>query len=164
MVTQSAVSELVSPEAIRTGLRAIRYDRPLAEVPLARLSLVDAELDAQRLDDSAESRSWALIRVLDKTIWGALENLRAPSEVNGSRAIMPVPKLKHLTLDIRSSKAARRFLGVVYLRYLATERMSAREIATLAGITPRTLARWLERGHRLVAREIRVREAELARQ
>jgi hypothetical protein len=156
-------TELVTANAVRQALGAARAARPLGDNPLMQLDAVSLRLRDEGMTDSRDSREWALMELLAELIEANLARARGLSEprpVGSVQVLAPAPPQARALLqaDFRASSPDREAWSTLYHRYLAPSALHMDEIAALAGVPRRTLARRFDLGIASLTRALRERE------
>ena len=163
----------ITPEQVRKALRAVSYAQPPREGELRDLDVITIGLRHAGLADTAASRSWLLGRCLEKLVAREREHARARiGACTTSRSQSPGPisvaastptgdgsssspdaagALEQLAADFRNGDFELEAWALLYYRYFAPSRPTLCVVASELGVTYRTLARRLERGHRQLA-------------
>ena len=162
---QNSYSPLVELESIhhrsvRKALRALRYAKPLEDLVLCRLRIVEelreqsppAQRSSERDAQEAESLRHLLMDLVSTNL--ALHR----RESDQGDEVLPLGELDRLKLDFKSRNPDREAWGLLYHRYFARDRTTMRGLAQGLGLVYMTLNRRLDRGHRLLARALQERE------
>jgi len=163
----------ITPEHVREALRAVSYAHPSRGGVLRDLDVITIGLRHAGLADTAASRAWLLGRCLERLVAREREHARArigigsvsesePPGPIGVTALPPISQgcssspdttaaLDQLASDFRNGDFELEAWALLHFRYFALARPTLCVVATELGVTYRTLARRLKRGHRQLA-------------
>jgi len=155
-------TRMITGDAVRHALRAVRFAKPLGDNPLLELDTLAAWLAGQGEADSRAGRDSALGPFLADVIWEQLCRIRGNSPSPRRPELTPEAELALLCRDFQVGKTEIEAWSLLYHRYLAADRTPVGEVAKLLGLTEKTLERRLNRGHELLAARLRQLEGRVA--
>ena len=146
--------DVITPDAVREALRALRYANELRGSPLLHLDIVSLRLRADDLADTRQGRAWALGRCLEDVVDEQLRRLRgAPTGASAGAAStstaarhMPDDELAQLWQDLQSGSADRLDWALLHWRYLSPTRQPVRAVERALGVAARTVQNRVARG------------------
>jgi len=153
-------TRIITGDAVRHALRAVRFAKPLGDSPLLELDALAAWLARRGEASTHTGRETGLALYLEEVIWDRLRELRGARPSPRRASLAPEVELSLLREDFQAGKTEIEAWSLLYHRYLAHDRTPVGQVADLLGITDKTLERRLDRGHTLLAARLRDLEAE----
>lgn len=161
--------DVITPDAVRDALRALRYANELRGSPLLPLDIVSLRLRADDVADTRQGRAWALGRCLEDVVDEQLRRLRgAPTGASaGATAAArhaPDDELAQLWQDLQSGSADRLDWALLHWRYLSPTRQPVRAVERTLGVAARTVRNRVTRAVSALTDALWQSEVEAARQ
>lgn len=155
--------DVITADAVRNALWALRYGNPLRESPLLDLDQVSLRLPAEQLADTRQARAWALGRCLADAVDESLRRMRGVQPGAPAAEITAEAELVQLQQDLRSGSAERLDLALVHWRYLSPTHQTVGPVSRALGVTNRTVQNWLARGVGALTEQLRAQEVATTR-